>query len=112
MVVVMATTFFSNSRKDMACTKCKKKTTIESVVSSSEISPKPECRFRLKGIVGIIQMSFGSGQFISNANLTNELAINFLKANPNRISMFEVYPENWKDLLNTKNNDEDVVDVD
>ncbi len=102
MVVVMATTFFSNI-KNMGCTKCKKKTTVEKTVAEN-IELQSESKFKIKGIIGIIQMSFGSGQFISNANITDELAIEFLKINPNRISMFEVYPDNWKDLVQGVNN--------
>lgn len=93
----------------MGCTNCKKKKTTEiQNVVYEDIESKIESNFRLKGIVGIIQMSFGSGQFISNANITDDLAIEFLKVNPNRISMFEAYPENWKELVQGVNNDEGV----
>jgi hypothetical protein len=58
-------------------------------------------------------MSFGSGQFITNAVLTDALAIEFLKVNPNRISMFSEYPDNWRELLNeveiTDDNEGDIV---
>lgn len=36
---------------------------------------------------------------ISNNNLTNELALEFLSINPKRIECFEVYPDNWSEML-------------
>ena len=55
--------------------------------------------FKLKKDVGVKQMSFGSSEFISNDNITDEKAIEFLKINPNRSILFEVIPENWKELI-------------
>lgn len=76
--------------KTMACNKCKKKTTVEVAESNSN--------FKLRN-VGIHQFAFGAGEFISNAHMTDELALAFLKLNPNNISLFEIFPENWKELL-------------
>lgn len=36
---------------------------------------------------------------ISNSNLTNELAIAFLQERKGRIELFDVYPENWQELI-------------
>lgn len=36
---------------------------------------------------------------ISNSNLTNELAIAFIKERRDRIELFDVYPENWEELV-------------
>ncbi len=36
---------------------------------------------------------------ISNSNITDEKAIEFLKTNPDRISLFSSYPQNWKELI-------------
>lgn len=55
--------------------------------------------FKLRNDVGLVEMEFGSGQFLSQANATDELCIAFLRINPNRISLFERYPENWKILI-------------
>ena len=78
----------------MACNKCKRKTTIPDVENTSN--------FKMRD-VGIHQISFGAGEYISNANITDELAISFLKENPNRISLFETFPANWKELLTNDN---------
>ena len=86
----------------MACSTCKKKST-EIQISEEIVTQNNPCNFRLRSVIGVIQLSFGSGQFISNYNLTDELAVEFLRVNPNRISMFSVYPENLEELLHTNN---------
>lgn len=53
------------------------------------------CDFKLKDGV-CVPMVFGSDRYISNMNLTNELAIEFLTINPNRISLFVKYPADWQ----------------
>lgn len=58
--------------------------------------------FKLRSEVGMVEMDFSNGQFLSNSNATDDLCIEFLRINPNRISLFEKYPENWKELI--KNN--------
>lgn len=55
--------------------------------------------FLLKKSISARPMKFGSNVMVSNANLTDELAIEFLQINPNRISLFEKYPENWRELI-------------
>ena len=97
-------TFFTNTRIEMSCNKCKSKTTVEQVIEENAILNNPSV-FRLRSVLGAIQMSFGSGQLVSNANLTDELAIEFLRVNPNRISMFSAYPENLEELLSETNNE-------
>lgn len=44
----------------------------------------------------VAQLRFGSSIHISNAILTNELAIEFLSINKSRIKVFAKYPENWQ----------------
>ncbi|PZR18862.1 MAG: hypothetical protein DI539_16110 [Flavobacterium psychrophilum] len=91
----------------MACTSCKKKKNIEVVAEVAIPEITHSSQFKLKSVLGAIQMSFGSGQFITNTVLTDELALEFLKSNPNRISMFSEYPENWKELIVEPNNVEE-----
>lgn len=91
----------------MACTSCKKKKNIEVVAEVLTPEIIHNSQFKLKSVLGAIQMSFGSGQFITSAVLTDELALEFLKSNPNRISMFSEYPENWKELIVEPNNVEE-----
>ena len=41
----------------------------------------------------------GDKTTISNATLTDEKAIEFLKTNPERIGLFSKFPENWQELI-------------
>ncbi|MEE1963559.1 hypothetical protein V1387_12750 [Allomuricauda taeanensis] len=52
--------------------------------------------FQLKGNS---YYNFGNGLKVNNDRLTNELVIEFLKVNPERIKLFSKYPGNWKDLV-------------
>lgn len=64
-----------------------------------KLTVKTTGNFKLRNDIGVMQISFGDGQFISPSNATDEVCIEFLKANPNRISLFSEYPENWKSLI-------------
>lgn len=65
--------------------------------------------FKLRENIGVISIEFINGLVLSTANVTDELCIEFLKQNPNRISMFASYPDNWKDLINNENVSDDEV---
>ena len=92
----------------MTCTGCKKKNnTVEKMVAESVQNSD----FKLRKNIGVIQINFGDGLFISPDNCDNELAVQFLKANPNRISMFEAYPTNWKELISDPITEEKSEDI-
>lgn len=59
-----------------------------------------ESKFRLKK--GTLIQLHGLDIMISEANLTDAKAITLLKKYPAHISSFEVYPENWVELLEDK----------
>ena len=59
-----------------------------------------ESKFKLKK--GILIQLHGLDIMISEANLTDAKAITLLKKYPGHIASFEVYPENWKELLEDK----------
>ena len=44
----------------------------------------------------LLQMGFGSGEFYTNANLTDEAAERFLGQNPDKSNFFSVLPDDWK----------------
>lgn len=44
----------------------------------------------------LLQMAFGSDEFYTNSNLTDEVAERFLAKYPERINLFAIYPDNWK----------------
>lgn len=47
----------------------------------------------------LIQMEFGSGEFYTNATLTDEVAERYLRKYPERINLFAVYPDDWMDRV-------------
>ena len=44
----------------------------------------------------LLQMGFGSDEFYTNANLTDEAAERFLELNPDKANFFSVLPDDWK----------------
>ena len=59
----------------------------------------------------IAQLKFGSSVHISNAVLTNELAIEFLSVNKARIKVFTKFPEDWENRVDTFLNTEQVESI-
>lgn len=53
----------------------------------------------------LLQMGFGSGEFYTNANLTDVAAERFLKRFPERINLFAIYPEDWMERVNKADKD-------
>lgn len=64
--------------------------------------------FKLRTDLLVNKISFNNGDFISQSLADNNVCIQFLKANPNRISMFEIYPENWMDLIQNNDSENEV----
>lgn len=56
-------------------------------------------QFRFKRDVARYKNKQGDKECIYNGNLTDEKAIEFLKTNPERISLFSKYPSNWEQML-------------
>ena len=57
------------------------------------------CKFRLRAGITSLAIDFGSSELFNNDTITNEIAVRYLKINKNRIANFEVYPENWEELI-------------
>lgn len=93
------------------CTSCKNKfpeyykKLVENGID--KLTVKTESNFKLRDNIGVLQINFGDGTFISQTYSPDELCIGFLQANPNRISLFQKYPGNWKELIenNEKENE-------
>ncbi len=51
-------------------------------------------RYKLKK--GKVIHVFGTNQYYSEHNITDNIAIKLLSKNPNRISLFAKFPENWR----------------
>lgn len=56
-------------------------------------------KFQLKKPLAIYKVHKNKGLTISNANMTDELALEFLAVRKQRIELFSEYPENWEGLL-------------
>ena len=63
-----------------------------------EDSDEP-CKFRLRAGITSLAIDFGSSELFNNDTLTNDIALRYLKINPNRIANFDLYPENWEELI-------------
>lgn len=60
---------------------------------------KEKTKYKLKNGT-LLQMEFGSGEFYTNANLTDEVAEKYLAKYPERICYFAIYPDDWKERIN------------
>ena len=65
---------------------------------TNEDSNEP-CKFRLRSGITSLAVDFGSSELFNNDTLTNDIALRYLKINPNRIANFDLYPENWEELI-------------
>lgn len=59
---------------------------------------KEKTLYKLKN-GALLQMGFGSGEFYTNINLTDEAAERFLGMNPEKINLFSVIPDDWKERV-------------
>jgi len=57
-------------------------------------------QFRLKKERAVYRIKKGSSVNIKNDTMTDDLAIQFLQENPQRIELFSEYPKDWKKLVN------------
>ena len=57
------------------------------------------CKFRLRAGITSLAIDFGSSELFNNDTLTNDIALRYLKINPNRIANFDLYPVNWEELI-------------
>lgn len=63
---------------------------------------KEKSDFLLKNGVTGVPMEFGSSRYLTSANLTDELAIEFLSKNKKRIALFEKFPKDWETRVATE----------
>lgn len=59
------------------------------------------------------RLSRENGKTINNNIMTDELALEFLKINPERINLFSKFPKNWEEMLGIDNSEavEEVEDT-
>jgi len=64
-------------------------------------------QFQLDKPQVIYKIEKGGSRTISNQSMTDELAVEFLNINPDRIRLFSKYPENYSDMLLQKDGEND-----
>lgn len=64
---------------------------------------KEKSNYGLKNGI-LLQPEFGSSNFYTNANLTDEVAEKYLAKKPSNITLFSVYPEDWEERVKNRIN--------
>lgn len=67
---------------------------------------KDMSKFELKNPVAIYRMQKGRAERITQSILTDDMAIEYLSINPERIVLFGRYPDNWEQLIGLAPEDE------
>lgn len=79
-----------------SCSNCYKDAVVEMYVYLNRHNKmKEKTLYALKN-GALLQLGFGKGEMITNANLTDKLAEKYLRLNPNGYIYFSKLPENWK----------------
>lgn len=58
--------------------------------------------FELKGLNPYYRLEKGKPGTISNSQMSNKLALQFLSIDPTRIKLFSKYPEDWREQIGEK----------
>tara|TARA_R110002167_G_scaffold50895_1_gene147810 strand:- start:574 stop:1020 length:447 start_codon:yes stop_codon:yes gene_type:complete len=94
---------------DAACGSCPSKF-IGYINRIKTYQMETKCDYKLKGNFQVTVSALG-GKTMSNHNITNVMAEAFLSTNPvNRAALFSKYPENYLELLESKNKPVEVVE--
>lgn len=82
-----------------SCSNCYKDAVMEMYVYLNKYNKmKEKTLYALKN-GALLQLGFGKGDMITNANLTDTLAEKYLRMNPNGHIYFSKLPENWKNRV-------------
>lgn len=91
---------FGKSITNKGCSDCYRDAYMEICIKLKNEKDMPKkSEFVLKA--GAIIAFFGESQCYSNANITDEAALRFLSLNPRNESLFESFPADWKDRIDT-----------
>ena len=67
------------------------------MIDLNKLKDMAQSDYKLKP--GVWPIKFGSTQHISNLNISNTLAEEFLRVNENRIGHFKEFPADWKERV-------------
>lgn len=85
-----------------SCSDCYHDAVIECIVYLKKHGKmKEKTEYTLKAGV-LLQMEFGSRDFYTNANMTDEIAETYLGKYPENIKFFAEYPEDWEAKVNAR----------
>lgn len=85
-----------------SCNDCYRDAIIEMVVYLKKNGKmKEKSNYVLKNGV-VLQPVFGSSQFYTNANLTDEVAENYLASNPSASKLFSILPADWENRVSMR----------
>lgn len=86
-----------------SCSDCYRDALIEMYITLKKTGKmKEKSSYTLKN--GVLLHEFGSAEMYTNANLTDEVAENYLSRNPKGINLFAGYPQDWKDRVKKRAN--------
>lgn len=80
-----------------SCSRCYHDAFIEMYTTLKKYGLRDMANFRLCN--GVVLQSAQFSEVITNTNITDEIALLWLKNNPTRINLFSVYPENWESMI-------------
>lgn len=91
---------FRHDIKNIGCSDCYKDAYVEIIhkLKKTQTMPK-EKKFILRA--GVLLHAF-NGEVFTNANLTDEIAMDALNENVKRFDLFAKVPDNWKDLCKAR----------
>lgn len=90
---------------DISCPKCFRND-FDKFLNKNNMSTKNKSSFKLKPMYNGIALGFGSKVFLSDDNITDELAEKFVKEHPKGLGLFSEYPQPKKEAekkVNKKN---------
>lgn len=88
------------------CSNCRADAFIEIMsIKPSKLKAIMTRKFKLRNGVLLYDINNSSNN-ATNKNLTDELALHHLKSDPKKIKYFEVYPENWQEMVETYNQEQ------
>jgi len=79
----------------MGCSDCKQKITTAPIEENKIME---NTSFKLRSQISFAQLTLANPNF-KVGQISDDIIIDFLMENPNRISLFSEFPENWKELM-------------
>ena len=86
------------TQPEAGCRKCLVRYYQQLTSKINKMNTKTTSNFRLKAMYNGIQAGHGSNQIISNASLTDEIAIDLLDNHPHGEKLFDVIPDNVDEI--------------